>query len=70
MGLVEKAPKKIVWRAIEYYKQNKILDVKETEPDCYKGEVSGSGSRRIRCLSTRNIRRNPRVHAHLHKKMM
>ena len=43
MGLVEKAPKKIVWRAIEYYKQNKILDVKETEPDCYTGEFSGSG---------------------------
>lgn len=43
MGLVEKAPKKIVWRAIEYYKQNKVSDVKEIEPDCYTGEVSGSG---------------------------
>ena len=29
MGIVEKAPKKIVWRAIEYYKQNKVLEVHE-----------------------------------------
>ncbi|SEQ09069.1 SWIM zinc finger [Lachnospiraceae bacterium RM5] len=46
MGLVEKAPKKIIWRAIEYYKQNKILNIKEIEPDCYEADVSGSGKKK------------------------
>ena len=43
MGIVEKAPKKIVWRAIEYYKQNKVLEVYEKGKDCYSATVAGSG---------------------------
>ncbi len=43
MGIVERAPKKIVWRAIEYYKQNKVLEVNETGDGCYNATVSGSG---------------------------
>ena len=43
MGIVEKAPKKIVWRAIEYYKQNKVLEVHEKGKDCYFAIVAGSG---------------------------
>ncbi len=43
MGFIEKAPKKIVWRAIEYYKQNKVIEVKEKEQGCYEGLVAGSG---------------------------
>ena len=43
MGIVEKAPKKIVWRAIEYYKQNKVLEVHENGKDCYSAIVDGSG---------------------------
>ncbi len=46
MGIVEKAPKKIVWRAIEYYKQNKVLTVAETAKDCYEARVSGSGKKK------------------------
>lgn len=43
MGIVEKAPKKIVWRVIEYYKQNKVLEVHENGEDCYSAIVAGSG---------------------------
>ena len=43
MGIVEEAPKKIVWRAIEYYKQNKVLEVHENGKDCYSAIVAGSG---------------------------
>ena len=43
MGIVEKAPKKIVWRAIEYYKQNKVLEVHENGKDCYSAIVASSG---------------------------
>ncbi len=43
MGIVEKAPKKIVWRTIEYYKQNKVLEVHENGEDCYSAIVAGSG---------------------------
>lgn len=42
MGIVEMAPKKIVWRAIEYYKKNKVLEVYENGEDCYSAEVAGS----------------------------
>lgn len=44
MGIVEKAPKKIIWRAIEYYKQNKVLEVHENGKDCYSAIVAGSGN--------------------------
>ena len=43
MGIVEKAPKKIVWRAIEYYKQDNVLEVHEKGKDCYSSIVAGSG---------------------------
>lgn len=43
MGFVEKAPKKIVWRAIEYYKKNKVLDFQEDGENCYTAKVAGSG---------------------------
>ena len=43
MGIVEEAPKKIVRRAIEYYKQNKVLEVHENGQDCYSAIVAGSG---------------------------
>lgn len=43
MGIVENAPKKIVWRAIEYYKQNKVLGIHASREDCYSAEVTGSG---------------------------
>ena len=43
MGIVEKAPKKIVWRAIEYYIQDKVLKVHENGKDCYSAIVAGSG---------------------------
>lgn len=43
MGIVETAPKKIVWRAIEYFRQNKVIDIKEENDGCYSAKVSGSG---------------------------
>ena len=39
MGIVEKAPKKIVWRAIEYYKQDKEAKLQRWE-DCYSAIVA------------------------------
>ena len=41
MGLVEKAPKKIVWRAIEYYKQKIIYY--QTEINYWKVETNNRG---------------------------
>lgn len=43
MSIVSDAPKKIVWRGIEYYKQNKVIDINEDEKGCYSAKVIGSG---------------------------
>ena len=43
MGIVEKAPKKIVWRAINYYQQNKVREVHAVGENCYTAKVAGSG---------------------------
>ena len=43
MCIVEKFPKKIVWRTIEYYIQDKVLEVHENGEDCYSAIVAGSG---------------------------